>query len=182
MADNISTLGGRVASDETTYSGQVDAHVQLMRIVEVVGAEGSKTVVTTPTLNANIVSSALPVTQATTDAITAKLATDALQNGLTALTPKFAPIQAAANGDNTLVSAVSGKKIRVIAIFVTTGGTVTYRLQSGASGAYLTGTITKDLVLPFNPLGWCETASGALLNLELSAAVNCGGMLVYVEV
>jgi uncharacterized lipoprotein YbaY len=37
-------------------------------------------------------------------------------------------------------------------------------------------------VLPFNPVGWFETASNTLLNLELSAAISVDGSLVYVEV
>jgi len=36
--------------------------------------------------------------------------------------------------------------------------------------------------LPFNPLGWVETASNTLLNLELSGAVSVDGCLVYCEV
>jgi hypothetical protein len=37
-----------------------------------------------------------------------------------------------------------------------------------------------QLVLPYNPAGWCETAASALLNLELSAATAVGGVLGYV--
>lgn len=46
MADNraLPAAAGKVASDETTYSGDADAHVQLLRLVDVSGAEGSKTV------------------------------------------------------------------------------------------------------------------------------------------
>jgi hypothetical protein len=38
------------------------------------------------------------------------------------------------------------------------------------------------LVLPYNPLGWFETAAGALLNLELGGNVSVDGALVYQEV
>lgn len=118
---------------------------------------------------------------------TAQLDSSNMRDGAgVALTPKYAFIEAATNGDNTLVALVSGKKIRVLALMLIAAGTVTARLQSGAAGAYLTGseplTAGAGWVMPFSPVGWCETASGALLNLELNAAVNCGGCLVYVEV
>lgn len=127
-----------------------------------------------------------PARAATTDTITAKLATDALQDGTTALTPKFAAIDAATLGDNTLVAAVTGKKIRVVSAFLVAAGTVNARFESGAAGTALTGQMNlvanTGFVLPFNPVGWFETASATLLNLELSAAVSVDGSLTYVEV
>jgi hypothetical protein len=39
-----------------------------------------------------------------------------------------------------------------------------------------------QLVLQYNPAGWCETAASALLNLELSAGTAVGGVLGYVTV
>jgi len=46
MADNVTlpAATGKAASDEVTYSGDATAQVQLVRIVSVTGAEGSKTV------------------------------------------------------------------------------------------------------------------------------------------
>lgn len=127
-----------------------------------------------------------PARAATVDAITAKLATDTIQNGLTALTPKFAVIDAATSGDNTLVASVAGKKIRVLALFLVAAGTVTTRFESGAGGTALTGQMNlvanSGFSLPFNPVGWFETAATTLLNLELSAAVSVDGCLTYVEV
>jgi len=99
---------------------------------------------------------------------------------------KFAVIDAATSGDNTLVAAVAGKKIRVVSLWLIAAGTVNTRFESGASGTALTGqanlTAQAGYVLPFNPTGWFETAAGALLNLELSAAVSVDGSLSYVEV
>lgn len=101
--------------------------------------------------------------------------------------PQYAAIAAAASGDNTLVAAVSGAKIRVLAIvLVASGGANTVRLESGAGGTALTGQMNLSadgqLVLPYNPAGWAETAAGSLLNLELSAATSVDGALVYTEV
>ena len=127
-----------------------------------------------------------PARAATTDTITVKLATDAIQNGTTALTPKYAVIDAALSGDNTLVAAVTSKKIRVLALFVVAAGAVNVRLESGAAGTALTGqmnlTTNSGFVLPFNPVGLFETAVTTLLNLELSAAISVDGSLTYVEV
>lgn len=100
---------------------------------------------------------------------------------------KRAIIDNATSGDNTLVAAVTGKRIRVLSLFVImTGTAVTIRFESGAGGTALTGQMQPTqgggFVLPFNPVGWFETAAGALLNLELSGAQSVDGCLVYVEV
>lgn len=125
-------------------------------------------------------------TAANTDSITAKLATDALQNGLTAVTPKFAVIQASAVGNNTIIAAVTSKKLRVLAYNFIANGTVNAKFQSGAGGTDLTGlkycVANSGICAPFNPVGWIETASGALLNLNLSAAIAVGGEIVYAEI
>ena len=112
--------------------------------------------------------------------------TSTLYDGTTALTPKFAIIDAATSGDNTLVAAVVGKKIRVLACFLVAAGAVTARFESGAGGTAKTGQMNLaangGFVLPYNPVGWFETASNTLLNLELSGAVSVDGSLVYIEV
>lgn len=127
-----------------------------------------------------------PARVATTDSITAKLATDKLQDGTTALTPKFASIDVASSGDNTIVAAVNPKKLRVLSVFLVAAGAVNVRFESGAGGTALTGQMNLaangGFALPFNPLGWFETASNTLLNLELSGAVSVDGCLTYVEV
>jgi hypothetical protein len=132
------------------------------------------------------IASAIPAGTNLIGAVSAKLATDAIMDGTTALTPKFAIIDAATSGDNTLVAAVTSKKIRVLAAFMVSSGTVNARFESGAGGTALTGQMNlvanSGFVLPFNPVGWFETAVTTLLNLELSGAVSVDGSLVYVEV
>lgn len=100
---------------------------------------------------------------------------------------QYAAVTAAAAGDNTLVAAVAGKRIRVHSLaLVASGGANTVRLESAASGTALTGQmdIVADgqLVLAHNPAGWCQTVAGQLLNLELSAATSVAGVLTYSEV
>jgi hypothetical protein len=100
---------------------------------------------------------------------------------------KYAAIDAASSGDNTLVSAAgAGVKIRVLSLFLIGAGDVNVRFESGAGGTALTGqmnlTTNSGFCLPFNPGGWFETADNTLLNLELSGAVSVDGCLSYVLV
>lgn len=115
------------------------------------------------------------------------LSTAGIDNAGTSLTPKFAVISASSSGNNTIVSAVTSKKIRVLAYNFIGSGAVNAKFQSGASGTDLTGlkyiaAAGGGICAPFNPVGWFETGSGVLLNLNLSGAVAVGGELVYVEV
>lgn len=104
----------------------------------------------------------------------------------TIVTPKFASIAVSGSGNNTLVAAVTSKKIRVLALWLTSNGSVNAKFQSGASGTDLTGfaylVVNTGMVLPYNPVGWFETGSNTLLNLNLSGAVAVGGSLTYIEV
>lgn len=118
--------------------------------------------------------------------VIAGLNTDLLFSGVTGLTPKFAIIDCSTSGNNTILAAVTSKKIRVLSLFLVAAGTVVTRFEGGADGTALTGQMNlvanTGFVLPFNPLGWFETAVTTLLNLELSAAVSVDGCLCYVEV
>jgi hypothetical protein len=102
-------------------------------------------------------------------------------------TVKYAVIDEATSGNNTLVAAVTGKKIRVLNYVMVSGGTVTTRFESGAGGTALSGQMTMFLTVS-NPMsiscgsvGCFETAAGELLNLELSAAQSVDGHLAYIE-
>lgn len=101
---------------------------------------------------------------------------------------KDAVIDGATSGNNTVVAAVSGKKIRVMSCYLVNGhtSTQTIRFESGAGGTALSGQIilaaNGGFVLPYNPEGWFETADGALLNLELAGATTVDGGLNYIEV
>lgn len=99
---------------------------------------------------------------------------------------KYKVIDHASSGDNELLAAVAAKKLRVLALFLISAGTVTVRFESSTGGTALTGQMTmavnNPIVMPFNPAGWFETVAGENLNLELSGAVSVDGCLVYVEV
>lgn len=100
---------------------------------------------------------------------------------------KFAVIDAAGAGDNTLVAAVTDRKIRVHSLYLVNGHTATQtvRFESGASGTALSGQMilaaNGGFVLPFNEAGWFETAASALLNMELAGATTVDGGLSYTE-
>lgn len=127
-----------------------------------------------------------PARAATVDSISAKLATDAIMDNVTALTPKFAAIAASSSGDNTLVAAVASKKIRVLSYTLVAAGAVTCRFEDGAGGTAKTGQMSfganGGVSVPFNPVGHFETTANTLLNLELGGAVSVAGHLCYVEV
>jgi hypothetical protein len=99
---------------------------------------------------------------------------------------KRAVINAATSGNNELVAAVVGKKIRVLSFFYLAAGTVSVRFESAADGTALTGqmehTAQTGIMAPRNRDGWFETVAGQALNLELSAAISVDGALSYVEV
>lgn len=119
--------------------------------------------------------------------VTAGLLSGSLMSAdTTPMAVKYAVLSAASNGNNTVVAAVTGKKIRVISLWVVSAGTVTTTWQSGAGGTGLTGAaslvVNTGYVLNHNKDGWFETAAGSLLNLSLSAGIQVSGSLSYVEV
>jgi hypothetical protein len=167
MADNFVANAGTGGS---TFASDDIAGVQHPRVKVEWGADG--------TANDASVAAPLPV-QASAES-------SQMTAGGAVVTPKFAAIDAATSGDNTLLAAVSAKKIRVLALFLVAAGRVNVRFESGAGGTALTGQMNlvanTGFVLPYNPAGWFETGSNTLLNMELSAAISCDGSLVYIEV
>lgn len=118
--------------------------------------------------------------------VASKVDSSTIQDGDTALTPKFAVINVASSGDNTILAAVSGKKIRVLQYTLVCGSAVNVRFESGIAGTALTGVMeiaaNSGISAPYSPVGHFETASNTLLNLELSGAVNVDGHFTYVEI
>lgn len=127
---------------------------------------------------------------ATTDSVTAELATDKIMNGLTALTPKFAFANVAASQtDSNIVTAVTSKKIRVLAAYFVAGATatnVTFNTKPAGAGSAISALFADSAnggaILPFCPVGWFETASGQGLTVTTGAGSTTGIGVVYVEV
>lgn len=178
----VDASGVAVPITDNSGSLTVDAPVGTPVFVRL--SDGAAAISTLPVSLASVPSH--DVTNAGTFAVQAAHETGSISNAGTALTPKFAKIAASSSGDNTIVAAVTSKKIRVLAAVLMSNGTVNAKFQSGASGTDLTGLFytvaNTGACLPFNPVGWFETAATTLLNLNLSAAVAVGGCITYVEV
>lgn len=95
----------------------------------------------------------------------------------------YAVIDHATSGDNEIVAAVTGKRIRVLSYTIVAAAAVTVRFESGAGGTALTGQMSfaanGGASTAFNPLGLFETAQGAALNMELGGANSVDGHLRY---
>lgn len=167
MADNFDSNPGTGGS---TFAADDISSVFYPRVKPSWGADGSATDAS--------VAAPLPV-QNTAES-------SQMSAGGTLVTPEFAIIDAATSGDNTIVAAVTSKKIRVLSLFLVAAGTVNVRFESGAGGTALSGQMNlianTGFVLPYNPAGWFETAVNTLLNIELSGAVSVDGSLTYIEV
>lgn len=130
---------------------------------------------------------AVQVDGAALTALQSLLAGDTILIGTTAYTVKKQKIDRATSGE--LVAAVTGKKIRVIALYATVAAdtTVTLKSASTTTGTFTTtGAMTwkagGGMVLPRDPDGHIETTSGEALNVTLGTACQISGMLKYVEV
>jgi hypothetical protein len=115
---------------------------------------------------------------------------EALRQDGTARTVKRVAIAAASSGENTLVSNVASRKIRVLSLALISTGTVSLYFNNAADGAVFGGSTNKialvantGFVLPHNPHGWFQTGTvNEALRLNLSGAVPVSGGLTYVEV
>lgn len=107
---------------------------------------------------------------------------------LTSTNPvKYAVVDAAADGDNSIVAAVSGKKIRVVGYGLTiTGGTAILRDAAAdtARAKFISGATTHLAVSyaggPAAPA--FETASGQGLEVNNGTGVDTFGHVAYQEV
>lgn len=101
---------------------------------------------------------------------------------------KSAAIAASSSGDNTVVAAVTGKKIRVLGYVLVANAAVNTKWKSGASTDKTgllynaaNGGVSASVVADPGEVFWFETTSGEALVLNLSAAVAVGGHVVYQE-
>lgn len=106
-----------------------------------------------------------------------------IQVTFTSPTYKYTIINANSAGDTTVVSAVTNKKIRVVAFAVVAAGTVDVRFKSGNTD--ITGSMrlleAGGIAHAFEG-GLFETAVNQALLINLSSSVQVGGYVVYQEV
>lgn len=107
-----------------------------------------------------------------------------MYDGTTAVTPKFAVINASSGGDNIIVAAVTGKKIRVLSYAFVSSGTVNVKWQSGATdiSGLMYFIANTGISAGYNPKGHFQTAINTNLELNLSAGIALGGHINYIEV
>ena len=131
-----------------------------------------------------------PARDRLTDNVGVALQTDIILNDTTAVTPAFAAIGTATSGNNTIVALTASKKIRILSMCLIAAGTVNVYLTDSTTGTAIIGKSTQPMnlvanmgfVLPFNPVGWGDTAAGEALVLNLSAAVAVSGSITYIKV
>lgn len=99
---------------------------------------------------------------------------------------KRAVINTNTSGNTTIVAAVTNTILRVRSVVLMAGGSVNATFQTGAGGTALTGPMPLAANTGFSAApdeeGHFETAAGALLNLNLSGAVQVSGWITYWEV
>lgn len=96
---------------------------------------------------------------------------------------KYACLTQSAAGNDELVAAVAGARIRVLGWVISRADSGAHMLQSfdGSTYTAITGsnTVAGLDVAPVSPLGWCETLSGE--SLVLTTTVKASITLAYVE-
>ena len=193
MANNVAITAGSGTTVCTTDITSFSAYSTTGQIpAGTIYCSANTSTAPAPVTNANPLpvavqsSASLPVVVASDQtAIPASLNSAAINVGTTALTPKFAAVAASSSGNNTVVSAVTGKKIRVLGYRLSANGTVAAKWRSSTAGdisglSYLIQYASAGA--SFSPVGHFETASGEGLQLNLDAGVAVGGHLAYIEV
>ena len=96
-------------------------------------------------------------------------------------------ISASALGDNPIVSAVPGKRIRVLGFVLSFSGATNAKWRDGTTDltGLMYGATGGAIVAPVTPsvmasgIGWMRTSQGNALQLNLSLAVAVGGFVLY---
>lgn len=94
---------------------------------------------------------------------------------------------AASQTDSSLVAAVTGSKIRVLAAVINQGDTtpsaVTFNSKPGGAGSAkypaLKAAANGGFVLPYNPVGWFETNVDEGLSVTTGAGSTTAVSVVY---
>jgi hypothetical protein len=116
----------------------------------------------------------------------AALDSSTISHGAGILQPKFAKANIAASQTaSSVVAAVTGKKLRVIAFRLHAGATatnVTFNTASTAISELFACAINGGRADGFSPVGHFETVAGEALTVTTGAGSTVGIGVVYVEV
>jgi hypothetical protein len=126
-----------------------------------------------------------PVSVATPYQVAASVEGGTFYNGTTSVTIHRIGGTVSASGTTSLVNAVSGKSVYVLAFKAMANAAVNVNLQSHTTTTNTTGTdydaANGGSVMPFCGVGWFATTAGEGLDINLSGAVSVGYTLVYVQ-
>jgi predicted aconitase with swiveling domain len=97
---------------------------------------------------------------------------------------------AAGTTDSSLVAAVTGYKIRILAVLLNHGDTtpsaVTFNSKSGGAGTaispLLKGPANGGFVVPYSKQGWWESISGEGISVTTGAGSTTGVTVLYERV
>lgn len=183
--DNVTGTAGSPSTAVLTVQGVASGTPQPVSI----GTTGVVSITSSQlgSLGQQTTANSVSVTSSTDSPLRIVQDVNSLYAGNTTLTPISIGITDSSSGASTLVALVTSKKIRVLAMALTVNGAVNVKLQSHTTTATATGLFYcaaagDGFVLPYNPVGWFDTASGEALDLNLSGAVAVGGTLTYVSV
>lgn len=129
--------------------------------------------------------SSLPNRSLTLDEMSVAQDVGRLVASLTAVSPQYATINVSTAGDNTIVAAVSNKKITVLQYSLVVGANgdgVTWKQGSTAVSGQMRFSANGGISTAYSPVGLFQTASGSTLYLNSSLGSQISGHLVYVSV
>lgn len=89
---------------------------------------------------------------------------------------------AASATDSALVTAVSGRKLRITAVAISCGGTpstVVLNSKPGGAGTAISPIFNNSISLPDNRDGWFETNAGEGITVSTGAGSVSGVSVVY---
>lgn len=124
-----------------------------------------------------------------TPIVIARHATDTIYDGTTALTPRFATFGVNTSGAATIISKVAARKLRILNLVAVCEGAVGFYFRDDGT-KILMGDATDlmefgangGFVLPYSPVGWCETSSSSSFQIVPDTATSIAGSITYVEV
>jgi hypothetical protein len=128
----------------------------------------------------------MPASDVATDQMGVSHMTNVIMNDRTELTPAFFyEAVTASDTDEEIIALQASKKLRILSLFVQAGGTatdVTFESSTTTTKFKVTAGINGGCVLPFNPIGWFESASGESITVTTGAGSTVQIAGAYVAV
>lgn len=91
-------------------------------------------------------------------------------------------INTSSSGDNAIVAAVTGKRLRLLSLALTSAGAVSLTFGSDVGGSFVAKsgamllTANELFTLLLNEGGWFTTDAGKALNLKLGTGISIQGV------